>query len=81
MEKYYYDAKKNLEVVDVSGKKSIKKLNAQYKANLVDITQQRLDKIEKEKGTQETEAKKEALIQAKMRELAIAELKKEGKLL
>ena len=80
MEKYYFDKKKNLEVVDISGKKSIKQLNAEFKADLEDITKQRLDKITKDKKAQEIKNKEEALIQARMRELAIAELKKEGKL-
>ena len=74
MNKIYYDAEKNLEVVDVSGVKDIEQLEKDYNAKLIDVTDERNAKIETEK--QEAEKGDE---QKKIKKLsAIAKLKALG---
>lgn len=79
--KIYYDTVKGLEIVDVSGKKDIRQIEKEFNcSNLVDITKESLAKDEENKTIMAEKAKVENLIQEKIRELAISELKKEGKL-
>ena len=81
MNKIYFDSKRNLEVCDVSGAKTLEQIKREFNCpDLVDVTAEREAQAEANKLVAKETNDKEALIRAKMREQAIAELKKEGKL-
>jgi hypothetical protein len=76
----FVDIEKKLEVVDMDGVKTPEQINEEFKGDFKDITTERKAKEEVNKIIVKENAEKEALIQAKIREQAISELKKEGKL-
>ena len=78
--KIYVDVVKNLEVCDLSGAKTLDQINSEFGGNFIDVTAERKLKENQNKEANIKITKKEELIQAKLREQAIAELKKEGKL-
>lgn len=82
--KIYFDVSKNLQVIDMGGKKNISQVNEEFNGNFIDITAQEKVKEEQGKLIEKENAEKENLIQSKILELqrteAIIELQKEGKL-
>jgi len=78
--KIYFDTAKNLEVVDLSGVKTIQQINSSFHGNFTDVTSQRKLSEKQSENQQKIITDKEKLIQDKIREQAIATLKVEGKL-
>ena len=68
--KYYYDEKKKLKVIDVSGKKTLKQLNKEFDADLKDITEQEVKaNAEFENEEKEKDDKLNALVKEKLKKL------------
>ena len=80
MNKIYFDKAKNHEVVDFSGKKTLKQINSEFKGNFVDVTKEREAKMIQNEKERKAINERENLIKDKTRELAISELGKEGKI-
>lgn len=81
MQKIYFDAARKIEVCDLSGAKDIEQVKQEFNApGLVDVTAEREAKAAQDKAAQEVVSAREKLIQEKIREIAIAELVKEGKI-
>ena len=76
----YVDNSKQLEVVDLSGLKTLEQINAEFKGNFIEVTTERKVKEEADKIVADELSAKKDLIATKLRELAIKELKFEGKL-
>ena len=70
-----------LEIHDLSGKKTVEELKKEFnKTEITDITQEYNAKIASGRLAGQEKTEKEKLIQDKMREMAISELIKEGKI-
>lgn len=68
----YFDAEKNLEVVDVSGQKTLGQINEEFKGKFADVTDERAKKIEAVELAQKEKAEqKEALKKQKEEKLRI----------
>lgn len=84
MKKIYRDDTSGLVVEDLSGLKSVEKINAEFNGNFVDVTPAPLTPEQEEAIKQERENRPENLIRKEekniLRVMAIEKLKKEGKL-
>ena len=66
--------------MDISGKKTIEEINSEFKGNFVDVTAEKKAKLAQDNIASNAVAEKETLIQDKLEEQAIVDLKSEGKL-